>query len=207
MRKAFVVLVILAIINLGGCCSYDCNKVPTHFSVNGLMANLMQITGVYDEGNIALAPLDSLAHIDFDKFVIQLSPQMTFYGGNMNVGKACFFNNAAVACKCQEPGYAGTFDQISEINVFSAFPFASPGATSDTLSRFFDIDGFQSNGSYLKRIDLVSFAKSNPLALRFIRLMPKVKPGGSLTQKFYIVYKQTNGAVFSMTTPTIVFNP
>ena len=207
MRKAFILLVILAIINLGGCCYYDCNKVFTHFNLNGLVANLMQITGVYDDGNVAVVPLDSLAHIDFDKFVIQLSPQMTFYGGNMNVGKAGIFNNAAFACKCQEPGYAGTFDQISEINVFSAYPFAGLGATSDTLSGVFDIDGFQSNGSYLKRIDLVSFTKSNPPALRLIRLMPKIKPNGSLTQKFYIVYKQTNGALFSMTTPTIVFNP
>jgi hypothetical protein len=210
MKPIYKTIILLILINLGGCCAHDCNQVPTHFDINGFNASIQRITGISGDGIFTTEPVDSTQKVDFEKFVIQLYPVYTFYGNIERDDKfdfASLFSNAAYACKCQEPGYEGTSERISEINIFSSYPFTGSGSVADTLSRYFDIDGYQSNGWYQVRASLVSIVNTGPLAFRLIRLFLNVKPVGSLKQKFTVEYKQSNGEVYIMHTQAVTFNP
>ncbi len=85
---------------------------------------------------------------------------MNYYGDNTQPNKynfASFFCNSAFACKCEEAVYEGAVEEISEINVFSLYPFTNSGTTANTLSKYIDIEG-NFNG---QRSDLISFTKRN----------------------------------------------
>lgn len=207
MSKKFKIIFLLAILNLGGCS--NCKDIPKYFDINGLTADLKQITTVYEDGSFSDEHIDSNAKVNFDKFIIQLTPNTTYYGDNSIFDKFDFsslFISKAMA-KCMNPGYEGSLERISEINIFSSYQFTNSGLTTDTLSKYFDIDGDGYKGSYLKRIDLVTFTKTNPQPLQQIHLILKAKPDGSLKHKFTVQYKQTNGETYTVTTPTIEFNP
>lgn len=210
MSKAIRIAILLAVFNLGGCCPSDCEDIAKHFDINGFSASVRQITTTYSDGSFLHAPLDSTATVDFDRFVIELIPTMTFYGDNSKFNRSYFNNpfvNAAFACKCNGPGYEGSLERISDILIFSSYPFTELGATADTLSHYFDIAGLEGSYGYLRPVDLETFTATTPLALREIQLKLKVKPSGSLKQKFTVQYKQTNGEVYTLTTPTVEFKP
>lgn len=204
------IIVLLTFFMIGGCCSYDCNKVPEYFDVTGFRSSIQKITETYPDGTYLCVPLDSVNAVAFDKVVLQMEPTMTFYGDNSrkyNFEIPSFFVNSAVACECLEPGHAGSNERISEINIFSTYLFTSTGSTTDTLTKYFDIVGYYSDGRNLNRTDLNSFLQSNPPALKFMQLILKVKPNGSLKQQFNVVYKQTNGELYNSAMAALVILP
>ena len=210
MKRTIKIVLLLAIFNLNGCCFDSCKDIPPYTDIIGLQLHIKQITTVNPNGSYYVKPLDSNEIINFDKFIIQITTLETYYGYNSNKNKfniGAFFINSAYACSCADPGMSGSKELISEINVFSSYPFTSSGSTSDTLSKYFDISGQYYNGENVQRMDLDSFTMTTPKALKGFVLYVKVKPSGSLKQKFTIHYKHTNGDNFAISTPTIEFNP
>jgi len=204
----------LSIFNLGGCFC-DCDNIEKYFDINGFNVVLKEITSVNPNGSTTIKPLDTNTTVNFDKFIIQLAPILKYYSDNSIENKssnnkfnfASLFINSAYACSCSDPGYLGTKEIISEINIFSSYAFTSSGSITDTLSKYFDISGYKNQGGSIQQVDLVSFTKTNPMPLALFNFILKVKPSGSLKHKFTIQYKHTNGEIFTVTTPTIEFKP
>jgi hypothetical protein len=205
MRKEYKILILILIFNFGGCCPSDCDKVPKYLNIEGLDIAVKRITNTYSDGSITAISFDTNNFIDFDKLLIELTATGSYFGQNNNYNFGNFFINSAYACKCAGPGHQGSTEQISDIIILSNNPFLSSSNSSDTLSQFFNISGFNGN-QFVKPIDLVLFLSTQPSAMSKINLTLKVKPTGSNEHKFTIIYKQTNGEIYEITTPTIKFN-
>lgn len=203
------IVILLLIFNLGGGCSCDCDKVPKYFDVNGMNAKVSQLEKRFGNQDESEYLLDSAQQVSYDKLIITLVPNVTYYG-TVSMFKNISFISAAYACSCGDnmPGTGGTIEQISEINIVSAQPFTSSGTTAEPLNKYFEIYDFTATGTAPRKfVDLDSLVNTRPkLPWLPIRLRLKTRPTGSLTHKFTIQYKQTNGEVYTTRTQEIKFN-
>ena len=205
MRKEFKIFLLILIFNFGGCCSSDCDKVPKFLNIEGFKIAINRINNTYNDGSFSTSSFDTNNTIDFDKLLIELTATGNYFGQNKTFNIGNLFVNSAYACKCAGPGHQGSTENISNIVIVSNNPFLSTSNSSDTLSQFFNISGFAGN-QYTKPTDLVAYVSTQPRALNTLNLTLKVKPTGSNEHKFTITYKQTNGEIYEITTPTIKFN-
>lgn len=205
MKREYKILILILIFNFGGCCSSDCDKVPKYLNIEGLDITVNKITNTYNDDSFSTSPFDTNNTIDFDKLLIELTATGSYFGQNKTFNIGDFFVNSAYACKCAGPGHQGSTENISDIVIVSNNPFLSTSSSSDTLSQFFNISGFADN-QFIKPTDLVAYVSTQPRALKILNLTLKVKPTGSNEHKFTITYKQTNGEIYEITTPTIKFN-
>ena len=208
MKKVLHTVIILGLFNLAGCLD-NCKNTPKNYDVQGFKTSIRQISEVYPDHSVRLSPLDSTMKIDFDKFVIELEAELVFYGCSRkeeNFDFSSFFINSAMATECAEPGYHGSTEQISEISIFSSYPFFSSGTPGDNLCRHFKVSVYRYQWTFSDPMDLDSLVSTHPHPPKIIRLLLKEKPTGSSKHKFTIQYTQSNGESYTLTSPTVEFN-
>ena len=208
MKKVLYTLILLGLINLASCLD-NCKNTPKNYDIQGFKTVIKQIMDTLPNQSFTLYPLDSTMKVDYDRFVIELEADLVYYGCNREADKfnfSYFFINSAMATECAEPGYHGTSEQISEISIFSSNHFISGGATTDTLSRYFNVSLYQYQWQFSVPMDLDSLVATHPHPPKILRLLLKEKPTGSAKHKFTIHYKQSNGEFYTLTTPTVEFN-
>jgi hypothetical protein len=174
-------------------------------NIEGFEIAIKRINNVYNDGSFSTSLFDTNNSIDFDKLLIEFTATGNYFGQIKSFDIGDLFVNTAYASKCPRPGHQGSTENISDIVIVSNNPFLSTSNSSDTLSQFFNISGFVGNQS-IKPTDLVTYVSTQPRALNTLNLTLKVKPTGSNEHKFTIIYKQTNGEIYEVITPTIIFN-
>lgn len=207
MSKEIKIFTLILMFHFLGCNPKDCAMVPKYLDIEGLNLTVKEIQETYHDGSFSTQPFDTNNSIDFSNLALELVPQLNYYGLNEKARNwRNLFINLAYAGKCPSPGYEGSIEYISDILIFSDKPFLTSGNTTDTLSQYFNISGLNHKNEGVKPIDLVSFTSTQPSVMKKINLALKVKPTGSSEHKFTIIYKQTNGEHYELTTPTIKFN-
>lgn len=204
MRERSKIFILILTFNFLGCNPQNCDTVPKYLDIEGLDVAVNKITKTYNDGSFSTQPFDTNNTIDFKDLVLRLTPEMNYYGQTNSFKLGNPFISSAYAGKCPTPGYQGSMEQISDIIIFSNNPFLDSGTTQDTLSQYFNISGYDRN-NYIEPVDLLSFMSTQPTVMREIDLTLKVKPTGSSAHEFTIIYKQTNGEIYEVTTPTIKF--
>lgn len=205
MKREFKIITLFLIFNFGGCCSRDCDNIPKFINIEGFDVNVKTITNIYGDGSISSTQFDTNNLIDYDKVLIELQATTSYFGQTKSFDYSNLFISSAYACKCDNPGYQGSTEHISDIIILSSNPFLSTSSSSDTISQFFNISGFNGN-QFFPPTDLVSFISTQPRAMSRINLTLKAQPTGSNEHSFTIIYKQTNGEVYELATPTVKFN-
>lgn len=206
MRKELKILLLILLFNFVGCNPKNCDLVPKYLNIQGLEITVKKIDKTYQDGSFSTLPFDTNNSINFSDLVLEITPVMRYYGHNKSFTPRNFLINSAYAGKCPLPGFKGSTEQIAGIIIFSNEPFLASGSPADTLSYFFDISGLDDRNGFIAPIDLMTFISTQPSVMREICLNLKVRPRGSHKHKFTILYKQTNGEFYEMTTPTIKFN-
>lgn len=200
-------LILLTALMIGGGCSCECEDYPNYFDVTGINADANVIArrlGNQTEGEYGL---ENNEKVDYNKFLIYLTPTKTYYGkGSKSIGFS--FTNSAYACSCSEesPGWMGSVEQLSEIKIYSDSAFNLGESPSVLLNQYFEMAGMTADTDD-DFFDLETVLATKPqLSIVSVRLRLKAKPTGSLNHKFSIQYKLTNGESYTATTQQIIFN-
>ncbi|HLW39292.1 MAG TPA: hypothetical protein VKX31_02800 [Brumimicrobium sp.] len=204
MKKIKKVLILLFIFNFSGCNPKNCGDIPKSFDVIGLELTVKKKLETYSDGSFSTQSLDTNETVKYSDLVIEIVPQVNYYGQkNNSFHFGNFFIPTAYAGKCPSPGFQGSSEQISDLLIFSNQPFLSSGNTTDTLSHFFEISGWGHQSEGIKPKDLLTFIATQPYAMQKIKLTLKTKPTGSDAHQFTILYQQTNGEEYELTTPNL----
>lgn len=204
MKKAFKIFTLFLLFNFGGCITCNCDFVKKYIDIQGFEVEVEKITDYYSDSSTSAISFNTNDSIDFDKLQISLTARGNYYGqSSFQLGS--FFVNSLYACSCAPHGYLGSKEQISEITILSNNPFLAAGNSADTLNQYFKISGYYGT-EHFKPTDLVTFLSYQPRALDEINLTLKTPPTGSKEHIFRIIYKQTNGETYEITTPKIKFN-
>ena len=196
MKKPLYICLVALALNIYSCC--NCDDVPDYFDITGMKVQLTKKNKTESiDTNLAVA---------YDNFFIDISFNKTFYSCvNNKLDLQNLLFNSLYACKCVEAGFSGSKESIEGIFVFSNNKFDSIGTASDTLNKYFEISGSKSNYSTTAFADLNSVILTKPNAFTNFSLRLKKAPSSALKHEFTIIYKQTNGEVYSAKTPTIEF--
>jgi hypothetical protein len=192
MKKVFWIFTVAIAFNIYSCC--NCDEVKKYFDVNGFSANGYKIgqTG----------SLDSTAKVKLEEYYIDLTYSKTYYSKckqQFDFSNLLFTN--AYACKCAMDGSYGTTEKIDSIQIYSSYLFDSSIGFNESISKYFTV--ITNFGS---QVNLNEYTQSKPNpSLFYLRLKLNAKPTASLKHQFTIVYKQTNGEVYTSITPLVEF--
>jgi hypothetical protein len=175
----------------------DSGNVQKYFDVQGASINNYRITGTNSIGAFETTLTNNNENIDFDKLLVGIEFTKRYYSrsGGFSIG----FGNTAYACDPAVPGYLGSEELIQSINITSNADFDPGHPAGQSLNDLFDycLSNKPVSG-------LTSFVNTLPKkALERFQLHLKFKPSISTAHSFKLVYTQTNGETYTVSTPLI----